>query len=250
MLKDAALLHLKLMLAALDAGMILKDSSAYNIQWNGAAPVFIDIPSFEVLAQGEPWIGYRQFCELFLYPLMLQAYKGVDYRPWLRGSIDGIPAEAMKQLLSSARLSSRRRAAPCRRAGGAAEAIFRRQRARQARAGGLRQEPDRQQRRQAAEDRLSHAAGRRQDDLGRLRAIALLRSGGVRGEARLRHARRRLAALEARMGYRLQHRHVLAHRRRARRLGRRDGRRLDGGRKPLSRAAVAAGPREKSCRWS
>lgn len=101
MLKDAALLHLKLMLAALDSGMILKDSSAYNIQWNGAAPVFIDIPSFEVLGKGEPWIGYRQFCELFLYPLMLQAYKGVDFRPWLRGSIDGIPAEAMRQLLSS-----------------------------------------------------------------------------------------------------------------------------------------------------
>jgi hypothetical protein len=100
MLKDAALLHLKLMLSALDTGMILKDSSAYNLQFEGAAPVFIDIPSFEVLPQGEPWIGYRQFCELFLYPLMLQAYKGVDYRPWLRGNIDGIPAEAMKQLLS------------------------------------------------------------------------------------------------------------------------------------------------------
>ena len=48
--------------------MILKDSSAYNIQWSGAQPVFIDIPSFELLRQGEPWVGYRQFCELFLYP--------------------------------------------------------------------------------------------------------------------------------------------------------------------------------------
>ena len=54
-----------------------------------------------MLAQGEPWIGYRQFCELFLYPLMLQAYKGVDFRPWLRGNIDGIPAEAMRPLLSA-----------------------------------------------------------------------------------------------------------------------------------------------------
>ena len=85
--------------------MILKDSSAYNIQWNGAQPVFIDIPSFEVLGQGEPWVGYRQFCELFLYPLMLQAYKGVDFRPWLRGSIDGIPAEAMRPAAVDARSS-------------------------------------------------------------------------------------------------------------------------------------------------
>jgi hypothetical protein len=101
MLRDAALLHLDLMLAALPAGLILKDSSAYNVQWTGAHPVFIDIPSFEVLHNGEPWVGYRQFCELFLYPLFLQAYKGVDYRPWLRGQIDGIPAGGLRPLLSA-----------------------------------------------------------------------------------------------------------------------------------------------------
>lgn len=100
MLQDAALLHLELMLAALDEGFILKDASAYNIQWQGTRPVFIDIPSFEVLAQGQPWVGYRQFCELFLYPLMLRAYKGVDFRPWLRGSLDGIPAASLRSLLS------------------------------------------------------------------------------------------------------------------------------------------------------
>jgi hypothetical protein len=100
MLKDAALLHLDLMQAALEEDFILKDSSAYNVQWRGARPVFIDIPSFEVLEQGQPWVGYRQFCELFLYPLMLLAYKGVDFRPWLRGSIDGISAAALRPLLS------------------------------------------------------------------------------------------------------------------------------------------------------
>jgi hypothetical protein len=100
MLKDAALLHLALMRAALGEGMILKDASPYNVQWNGAEAVFIDIPSFEVLKAGEPWVGYRQFCELFLYPLMLQAYKGVDFRFWLRGSLDGIPAASLRRLLS------------------------------------------------------------------------------------------------------------------------------------------------------
>jgi hypothetical protein len=35
--------------------MILKDSSPYNIQWIGARPVFIDIPSIEPLRTGEPW---------------------------------------------------------------------------------------------------------------------------------------------------------------------------------------------------
>jgi hypothetical protein len=94
MLKDAALLHLELMEQALDEGMILKDSSAFNIQFMGARPIFIDMPSFEQLAPGEPWVGFRQYCQMFLYPLMLQAYKGVPFRHWLRGSLDGIePAD-------------------------------------------------------------------------------------------------------------------------------------------------------------
>lgn len=101
MLKDAALLHLSLMREALGADMILKDSSAYNIQWFGVRPTFIDIPSFEPLRPGEPWVGYRQFCELFLYPLMLQAYRGVDFRPLLRGRLDGIEADQMRGLMSA-----------------------------------------------------------------------------------------------------------------------------------------------------
>jgi hypothetical protein len=86
---------------ALAEGFILKDASPYNVQWQGARPVFIDIPSFEPLGPGEPWVGYRQFCELMLYPLMLQAYRGVDFRPWLRGRIDGIPAEEMRRLIAT-----------------------------------------------------------------------------------------------------------------------------------------------------
>jgi SAM-dependent methyltransferase len=90
MLQTAALLHLDLLLAALDEEMILKDSSAYNMQWVGASPVFIDIASFERLTPGEPWVGYRQFCEMFLFPLMLQAYKDVPFHAWMRGNLDGI----------------------------------------------------------------------------------------------------------------------------------------------------------------
>ena len=100
MLKDAALLHLELLLAALDEDMILKDSSAYNVQWQGVSPVFIDIPSFEKSSPGEPWVGYRQFCQLFLYPLFLQAYRNIEFHPWLRGNIDGIDPVQMNNLMS------------------------------------------------------------------------------------------------------------------------------------------------------
>jgi hypothetical protein len=99
MLKDAALLQLELVAAALEEGMILKDSSPYNVQFRGARPVFVDVGSFEALREGEPWVGYRQFCMLFLYPLMLQAHQGIDFHPLLRGSIDGIaPAQAAAML--------------------------------------------------------------------------------------------------------------------------------------------------------
>ncbi len=101
MLKDAALLHLELLSAALDDDLILKDASAFNVQWFGPRPTFIDIPSFEILEAGEPWVGYRQFCQMFLYPLFLQAYKDAPFRPWLRGSIDGIAPGDMNALMSA-----------------------------------------------------------------------------------------------------------------------------------------------------
>ncbi len=100
MLKDAALLQLELIAAALAEDMILKDASSFNFQWNGAKPVFIDIPSFERLSPGEAWVGYRQFCQLFLYPLFLQSYKNIPFQPWLRGSIDGISPQNCLQLMS------------------------------------------------------------------------------------------------------------------------------------------------------
>ena len=100
MLKDAALLQLDLLLAAVDHGLVLKDSTPYNVQFRGARPVFIDIGAFERLRGGELWVGYRQFCMLYLYPLLLKALKGVSFQPWLRGSIDGITATQARALMS------------------------------------------------------------------------------------------------------------------------------------------------------
>jgi hypothetical protein len=100
MLKDAALLQLDLLLASLEHDLVLKDSTPYNVQFKGSRPVFVDVGSFERLREGEPWVGYRQFCMLYLYPLVLQATKGVPFHPWLRGAIDGITPTQMRGLLS------------------------------------------------------------------------------------------------------------------------------------------------------
>jgi hypothetical protein len=100
MLRDAALLQLELVRRAIGEGMMLKDSSPYNVQFRGSRPVFIDLGSFERLREGEPWAGYRQFCMLFLYPLFLQAWKGIPFQPWLRGRIGGITPEECRAVLS------------------------------------------------------------------------------------------------------------------------------------------------------
>ncbi len=95
MLKDAAALQLELLDRALSEKLSLKDATPYNVQWTGTKPVFVDVGSFERLRGNEPWVGYRQFCTLYLYPLMLTAYNGVSFQPWLRGSLEGIqPADA------------------------------------------------------------------------------------------------------------------------------------------------------------
>jgi SAM-dependent methyltransferase len=100
MLRDAALLQLELVRRSLQADMVLKDSSPYNVQFRGASPVFVDVGSFERLREGEPWAGYRQFCMLFLFPLVLQAWKDIPFQPWLRGSIDGITPQECRNVLS------------------------------------------------------------------------------------------------------------------------------------------------------
>ena len=100
MLKDAALLHLDLLLAALDADLTMKDGYAYNLAFVGARPTFIDVGSFERLRPGEPWAGYRQFCQTMLYPLLLQAHKDVRFQPWLRGQVQGIQPQELRRLFS------------------------------------------------------------------------------------------------------------------------------------------------------
>ena len=93
MLKDAALLQLRLLDTSVRNGWMLKDATPFNIQWMGARPLFTDVPSFVPWTDGEYWRGYRQFCSTFLTPLMLTAHLGIPFQPLLRSRLDGIPPE-------------------------------------------------------------------------------------------------------------------------------------------------------------
>ena len=98
-LKDAAVLHLDIMLECLEHNAALSDASAYNIQFDGYRPVFIDLLSLQPYSVGEPWLGYRQFCEQFLNPLLLTSLLGVPHHAWYRGSLEGIPTSDIARLL-------------------------------------------------------------------------------------------------------------------------------------------------------
>ena len=107
LLRRAALLHLDVHLAALEHGVTLSDASAYNVQFRGTQPVFIDVGSFRPYVEGELWAAHRQFCEQFLNPLLLEAELGITFNAWLRGAPEGIPTAAL-----AAALPWRRRFSP------------------------------------------------------------------------------------------------------------------------------------------
>jgi hypothetical protein len=104
-LKDAAKLTLDLHLAALGKDMILKDASAYNVQFVGCTPKFIDLLSFERRREGAPWSAYRQFCMHFLAPLALCRYLGLWAGVQSKLRTDGVPlSQAVAMLPWKARL--------------------------------------------------------------------------------------------------------------------------------------------------
>lgn len=98
-LKEAALLTLRLVATGLEFGMILKDASAYNIQFVGGKPMLIDSLSFEAYEEGQAWQAFTQMCRHFLYPLIV-----FQKRPELSPAVlmaypDGFSAQLTASLL-------------------------------------------------------------------------------------------------------------------------------------------------------
>jgi hypothetical protein len=98
-LKDAALATLSIQKRAMKLDMSLKDASAYNIQFVRGKAILIDTLSFEIYKEGEPWVAYKQFCQHFLAPLALMAYRDVRLSQLLRVYIDGVPLDLASELL-------------------------------------------------------------------------------------------------------------------------------------------------------
>ena len=98
-LKDAAMLTLRIQHEALKHGFVLKDASAFNVQFTDSKPVFIDTLSFDRYEAGKPWVAYRQFCQHFLAPLALMAHTDVALSRLAISHIDGVPLPLASKLL-------------------------------------------------------------------------------------------------------------------------------------------------------
>ena len=98
-LKAAALLQLDFHIDLLADGFSLSDATAYNVQFQGTRPVFIDHLSVVRYDPAAGWAGQRQFAMQYLGPLLLWAKRGIAPNAWFRGSLEGIPPEELAPLL-------------------------------------------------------------------------------------------------------------------------------------------------------
>ena len=96
MLRDAGELTLAVARKLWAAGFHLRDASAYNVVFKGTDPVFVDLGSIG-MGHTPLWIGYGQFCDHFLNPLLIEAKLGIPFRElW---TLEGISVGTISKLL-------------------------------------------------------------------------------------------------------------------------------------------------------
>ena len=93
------MLTMKVQYQALKFGMILKDATPFNIVFNGATPVFVDLSSFEIYEEGRPWAAFRQFSENFFLPLLLYKYYDSFANALYLSNSHGIPLSTGMDML-------------------------------------------------------------------------------------------------------------------------------------------------------
>lgn len=98
-LKKAALFHLDLHIKSLKNNYDLRDSSAFNVQFKKGNPIFIDITSFKECDKNSIWVGYKQFCEEFLNPLVVQYYNKIEFNNIYKGNYHGIEIPITSKIL-------------------------------------------------------------------------------------------------------------------------------------------------------
>lgn len=98
-LKAITLSYLDLAIDLFDKGVVLSDATPFNQQFDGESIVFIDYLSFRPYRSGEAWQAYRQFCEQFLAPLVMQSHLGMPITPLSKGQLMNYSLPMLSALL-------------------------------------------------------------------------------------------------------------------------------------------------------
>lgn len=105
-LQKAAVATLEIAITALEYDMVLKDASAFNIQYHEGNWKLIDTMSFLPYEPNQTWNAYAQFLRHFHYPLLFRMYH-IPFPYWQ--NIDGAqPKDASKLLPCRLRLNPMR----------------------------------------------------------------------------------------------------------------------------------------------
>jgi len=100
LLKKAAILTLRLSLELLSHSMYLQDAHPWNIFFEGSRPVFIDFTSLVRAEARILWPAYQQFCQFFLFPLVLTSCgRGDIARLLLQDYLNGVGHRDVIRLL-------------------------------------------------------------------------------------------------------------------------------------------------------
>lgn len=97
MIVDAALHTLNLQQILLKENLSLKDATPFNLQYRHTKPVFIDLGSLEPASKNGIWIAYNQFCQLFLFPILVHKFGKKNFKSIYITSLDGLTIEETVQ---------------------------------------------------------------------------------------------------------------------------------------------------------
>lgn len=88
--KKATLTFLRINTLCMEHGMILKDATPFNLTFYQRRCVFFDTLSFDTYTDGDPWMAYRQFCEMMLGPVSLMYFNDSDWGRLTVSQINGL----------------------------------------------------------------------------------------------------------------------------------------------------------------
>ncbi len=97
--RKAILAFLKINQVAIKYGMILKDATPYNFYLKGGKAILFDTSSFIFFKENNPWLAYRQFCEVFFAPLALMKYNGAQWAKLYMSALSGLPMKFVSRQL-------------------------------------------------------------------------------------------------------------------------------------------------------